>query len=110
MRWAELMKWMTTKGATHAGLLGADFQAKVDALVDGYLTAREAQMEQKGGVTDTRGNRDESKLLLQNRLFDNLLFFAAAQKDPDKCTLYFNQALLEDLASGADSAPLPPLS
>lgn len=96
--------------ATHADLLGADFQTKVDALVDGYETARRAQMAQKGGSADTRGNRDDAKLLLQNRLFDNLLFFAGAQKDPDKCTLYFNQALLEDLAAAPAPAPLPPLS
>ncbi len=77
----------------------ADFQSKVDALADGYETARGAQMPQKGGSADTRGNRDDAKLLLQNRLFDNLLFVAVAQKDPDKCALYFNQALLEDLAA-----------
>jgi len=50
---------------THAVLLGADFKTKVDALVDGYESARSAQMEKKGGSTDTRGSRDEANTGLQ---------------------------------------------
>lgn len=90
--------------ATHAAVLGADFKTQVDALVDGYLSAREAQMEQKGGHVDQRDNRDDAMATLQDRLFMNLLFLAGETKDPDKCAFFFNQSLLEDFAS----APAPP--
>lgn len=76
------------------------------ALVDGYESARSTRMEQKGSHTDTRGNRNDAKLVRQNRLFDNLLFLAGSVKDPEKCTPYFNQSLLEDLTSAAEPAPV----
>lgn len=61
----------------HAALLGADFKTKVDVLVDGYMAARAAQVAKKGSSSDTRGSRDESKQVLQDQLFENLLFFAS---------------------------------
>jgi len=94
--------------ATHAVLLGADFKTKVDVLVDGYESARSAQMEKKGGSTDTRGSRDEAKAALQKQLFRNLLFFAEREMDPERCALFFNQSLLEDAA--ALPAPVVPVA
>lgn len=93
--------------ATHAALLGADFKTKVDALVDSYLAARQAQMEHKGARTDGRGSRDDAKAALQNRLFDNLLFFAGATKDPEKCAMVFDQSLLEESAAPGEPEPAP---
>lgn len=99
-----LAKRIKASTAAHAVLLGEDFKAKVDALVDGYESARSAQMEKKGGSTDTRGSRNGAKAALQKQLFRNLLFFAEREMDPKKCTLFFNPSLLEDVA-----APPPPV-
>lgn len=102
-----LAERVKTSAATHAALLGADFKAKVDELADGYIAAREAQLERKGDHTGTRSNRDEAKAALQVRLFDNLLLFAAATKDPEKCAFYFNQSLLENAVSKPAAVPEP---
>ncbi|WP_353567806.1 hypothetical protein [Haloferula sargassicola] len=149
-RWAEFVKWMTTRGearvkdraekpsavyteffplglseyhsatvpqgqtlvnrakasaATHAALLGADFKAKVDELADGYLSAREVQMERKGGRADGRGDRDAAKAALQDRLFVNLLTLAMATKDPAKCAIFFDQSLLENPTAAGEPEP-----
>jgi hypothetical protein len=93
--------------ATHAAALGADFKTKVDALVDGYLSARTAQVEQKGGHADTRSTRDDAMEVLQDKLFTNLLFLAGELKDAEKCAFFFNQALLENATAAPAPAPVP---
>lgn len=99
-----LARRIKESAATNAALLGADFQTKVAALAEGYLSARSAQLEKKGSRTDTGGSRDEAKAALQDQLFENLLVIAGRVKDPEKCALYFDQSLLEDAQAAAQPA------
>ena len=102
-----LARRVKASAVTHAALLGADFKTTVDGLVDGYLAARETQMERKGAKTEGRGSRDVTKAELQEQLFDNLLFLAGVTKDPEKCVLFFDQSLLEDLTAADEPEPAP---
>ncbi len=95
--------------AAHSGTLDVDFVATANGLITSYETAREAQMDRKGEATDTRGNRDERKAVLQTRLFQNLLSIALLEMDPERTSLYFTQSLLEDPnRSGEDDEPEEP--
>ena len=49
----------------------------------------------------------QAKAVLQNQLFDNLLFLAGDTKDPEMCALFFDQSLLENPESPADEEPVP---
>ena len=95
--------------AAHSGTLDVDFVATANGLITSYETAREAQESiAKGEATDTRGNRDERKAVLQTRAFQNLLSIALLEMDPERASLYFTQSLLEDPnRSGEDDEPGP---
>ncbi len=96
---------LKTSATTHTSLLGADFTATATALVESYLKARELQTDRKGQASDARSERDADKLALQTRLFKNLLTLAALEMDPEKCSLYFSQHLLEDPESTPEPEP-----
>jgi hypothetical protein len=90
----------------HNVLLGEDFVTKAGEMVESYLDARRLQMEGKGDKTLARKTGGDLKADLQNCLFDNLLALAKKCKDPEQCSLFFDQSLLEDRSE--PTAPTPP--
>lgn len=101
---------LRTSATTHSDLLGADFAMGAESFTKDYLDARNLQTDRKGETTDARGSRDEDKAVLQTQLFKNLLELAVREMNPEKCSLYFSQHLLEDPdISSEDAVPPTPL-
>ena len=85
--------------------LGAAVVAEITGLRSAFSAARDAQVGDKGEVSEARGMVKTTRRSLELQLLDNLLALAKLFKgQPEKAAEFFNQSLLED----PQHTPVPP--
>ncbi len=91
-----LMNRIINAATEHVDDIGQPFVDLFSMMRSNFTAARNAQLEKKGEVSDTRSEKNENRSVLEIELMKNLLALAAEYSGrPEKCTDFFDQSFID---------------
>lgn len=104
-----LMDRMVTKTTKYQALLGAAIVTEFTNARAAFMSARAAQLNQKGDVSGAADARWSTRAALERQTTVNLMTVAIKYLgQPEKVLLFYNQSILEEPESEEEETPVVP--